>query len=50
VKEFMDFQWQLRGKVLLRFFSIDATEWVICVLPNCLGGGEKNNIYGFMRG
>lgn len=50
VGEFMDFQWQLRGKVFLFPFHsphfTDATEWVICVLPNCRW--YKNNIYGFI--
>lgn len=42
----MDFQWQLRGKVFPFLPLTVATEWVICVLPNCRW--YKNNIYGFI--
>jgi len=34
-KIFMDFQWQLRGKVFPSIVSHRREkEWVICVLPN----------------
>lgn len=32
-EKFMDFQWQLRGNVSP--IATNATEWVICVHPNC---------------